>query len=305
MNQSRVIALGFFDGVHLGHGQLLKWCRREADRLGVRAAALTFDLHPDSLVNGSAVPLLTDPAERTRLMRELYGMDDVLVLRFDKQTMNMPWQDFLRDVLVERYKAACLVCGHDFRFGRRGEGDAQKLKTASGGLGVGCAVIPAYEIDGITVSSTYIRSLVEAGDLDRARRFLGHPHTLTGVVEKGRGLGHTWGIPTANLSREWGQLLPPSGVYACKALTPEGTYLAVTNIGTCPTVGGHRLTVEPWLLDFEGDLYGKPVTLELWQYLRGERKFPDTQSLQAEIRRNAEQTRAYFKKTDLHDFAVS
>ncbi|MGM9641528.1 MAG: riboflavin biosynthesis protein RibF [Faecousia sp.] len=295
MNPSRVIALGFFDGVHLGHGQLLARCRLEANRLGLKAAALTFDRHPDTLVSGENVMLLTAPRERARLMQELYGIEELLTLHFDRATMNMPWEVFLRDVLAEQYGAGFLVCGHDFRFGRRGLGTARGLREAAPRLGMGCAVIAPYEIEGITVSSTYIRSLVEAGDLDRARRYLGHPFTLSGTVVGGRGLGHTWGIPTANLSCAPEQLLPPKGVYACRAVTDSGTYLAVANIGTRPTVGGHHLTVEPWLLDFEGDLYGKAVTLELWHYLRGEKTFPDTDALQQEIRRNAEQTRAYFR----------
>ena len=163
-------------------------------------------------------------------------------------------------------------------------------------LGIGCAVIPEYRLEGITVSSTYIRSLLEAGDLDRARRFLGHPHQFTGTVVSGAHLGRTWGIPTANLELPPELLLPPKGVYACRARTPEGTYLAVTNIGTRPTVNGHGLTIEPWLLDYTGDLYGQPVTLELWHFLRGERRFPSLEALQDEIRRNAGQTRAFFEK---------
>ena len=147
-----------------------------------------------------------------------------------------------------------------------------------------------------STASTYIRSLLEAGDLDRARRFLGHPHQFTGTVVSGAHLGRTWGIPTANLELPPELLLPPKGVYACRARTPEGTYLAVTNIGTRPTVNGHGLTIEPWLLDYTGDLYGQPVTLELWHFLRGERRFPSLEALQDEIRRNASQTRAFFEK---------
>lgn len=121
MNQPRVIALGFFDGVHLGHGQLLTRCRQEADRLGCRAAALTFDSHPDSLVSGKAVPLLSAPQDRVRLMEELYGIQEVLPIHFDRHMRDMPWEFFLQSVLVEEYHAAALICGHDFRFGARGK----------------------------------------------------------------------------------------------------------------------------------------------------------------------------------------
>ncbi|MFR8872650.1 MAG: riboflavin kinase [Oscillospiraceae bacterium] len=166
------------------------------------------------------------------------------------------------------YHSIALICGHDFRFGAGGGGTAALLLEACAKAGIGCAVIPEYRLEGITVSSTYIRTLLEAGDLDRARRFLGHPHQMTGTVVSGAHLGRTLGIPTANLEVSRELLLPPKGVYACRARTAEGTYLAVTNIGTRPTVNGRSLTIEPWLLDYAGDLYGQPVTLELWHYLR-------------------------------------
>lgn len=294
MNQSRVIALGFFDGVHLGHGQLLRACREEADRRGLEAACLTFDLHPDALVSGKNVELLTDPEERARLLREQYGMDRVITLHFDRDMMNMPWQDFVCRVLAEEYGAAALVCGHDFRFGRRGEGNAQLLQEECSRLGLGCQVIPAYYMDGILVSSTYIRELIRAGELDRAGAFLGHPYSITGPVVSGAHLGRTMGTPTANLEPPESVLLPPKGVYACRAHTPFGTYLAVANVGTRPTVEGSGITVEPWLLDFSGNLYGSRIRLEFWHFLRGERKFPSLEALQAEIRKNGDQTKEYF-----------
>ena len=294
MNQPRVIALGFFDGVHLGHGQLLARCRQEADRLGCRAAALTFDSHPDTLVSGERVALLRTPQDRARLMEALYGIDEVLPIRFDRQMRDMPWEQFLHGVLLGQYHATALICGHDFRFGARGEGTATRLLEVCAKLGVGCAVIPEYRLEGITVSSTYIRTLLESGDLDRARQFLGHPHQFTGTVVPGTHLGRTLGTPTANLEVSPELLLPPHGVYACRAWVRGEAHLAVTNIGVRPTVRGQGLTIEPWLLDYNGDLYGKKITLELWHFLRGERRFPSLEALQAEIHRNASQTRAFF-----------
>lgn len=294
MNQPRVIALGFFDGVHLGHGQLLTRCRQEADRLGCRAAALTFDSHPDSLVFGKPVALLSAPQDRAQLMRELYGIEEVLPIHFDRHMRDMPWEFFLQSVLIEEYHAAALICGHDFRFGARGEGTATRLLEACAKLGIGCAVIPEYQLDGITVSSTYIRSLLETGNLDRARQFLGHPHQFTGTVVSGSHLGRTWGIPTANLEVPPELLLPPKGVYACRVHTQDGIHLAVTNIGTRPTVNGRNLTIESWLLDYTGDLYGQRITLELWHFLRGECRFSSLEALQNEIHQNASQTRTFF-----------
>lgn len=295
MNQPRVIALGFFDGVHLGHGALLKACRKTADCLGVSAACVTFDRHPDTLVFGQKVNLLTSLSDREQIMKEQYRMDDVLTLHFDREMMDMPWLDFIHEILRKQFGGVAFVCGHDFRFGRKGEGNALRLQEESARLGLSCQVIPPVELDGIIVSSTYIRSLVERGDMEQAQKFLGHPYTLSGRVVGGKHIGRTMGTPTANLQIPE-VLLPPRGVYACKAHTEEGTYLAVTNIGTRPTVEGEGLTVEPWLLDFAGDLYGSEMTLELHKFLRPEQRFPTLEALRDEIRRNADQTRAYFSE---------
>lgn len=294
MKQSRAIALGFFDGVHLGHGQLLTRCREEADRLGVEAAALTFDRHPAALLRGKSVPLLSDPEERGQIMKEKYGIQRLITMPFCEETMNMPWEQFFREILMERFGGVSLICGHDYRFGRGGEGTPEKLRQAAAQNGICCHVIPAYQIDGRTVSSTYIRQLIGEGNMEQARRFLGHPYTLRGKVVPGRGLGRTLGTPTANLELEANRLLPPHGVYACKAVTDDGVFLAVTNIGIRPTVQGHHVTVEPWLLDFTGNLYGKNLTLEIGSFLRPEMRFPDLESLRCQILRDGEKTRCLY-----------
>ena len=152
-------------------------------------------------------------------------------------------------------------------------------------------------LDGLRVSSTHIRSLLEAGEMAQAVRFLGHPHVLTGNVVAGRKIGRTIGIPTANLSAAKDVVQLRHGVYACKAIVEEKTFLAVTNVGSRPTVGGHVVTVEPWLLDFHGDLYGKKLTLEFYSFLRPERKFDSLEELKEEIRKNAQQTREFFEKS--------
>ena len=152
-------------------------------------------------------------------------------------------------------------------------------------------------IDGIRVSSTYIRRQIETGDMETAVRFLGHPHILSGTVVHGQALGRKLGIPTANLRLPEGLAVPKFGVYACRAVVDGKAYPAVTNIGTRPTVEGIGITVEPWILDYTGDLYDREITLEFYRFLRPEMKFPDLSALQAEIRRNAEQTRSYLQTT--------
>ena len=295
MKEQFIYALGFFDGVHVGHQALLKACRELADERGLKAGVVTFTAHPDSLVLGSTPALINTQADRNMLLRQ-YHMDAVVELPFDRALMTTPWQQFI-SMLRDRCHAAGFVCGEDFRFGHKGMGTAQILRTYCREEHLPCAVIPQQKLDGVTVSSTYIRSLLEAGQMTEAVRFLGHPHVLTGQVVKGRRLGRTIGIPTANLVQPEGIVQLRHGVYACKTRIDGKEYLAVTNVGKRPTVNGHHVTVEPWILDFEGDLYGKELTLRFCEFLRAEQKFDSLEALQAEIRKNALQTRKIFEKT--------
>ena len=189
MSEATVIALGFFDGVHLGHGALLRKTAERARELGVTPAAFTFDRSPKEFVTGVPVPLLTSAAERAEIIREYYGIGTVFVEPFDRAMMTMPWEDFITELLVKKYRAVHLVAGHDFRFGYKNEGDPEKLREKCRALGLGCDIIPKVELDGVTVSSTYIRSLIEAGEVERAARFLGHPHRMSGTVRHGEGIG--------------------------------------------------------------------------------------------------------------------
>ncbi len=290
-NDKRVFALGFFDGVHVGHQALLRECVRLASELDCQSAAITFDTHPDALVLGKAPALINTGADRLRLLRS-YGIGPVYTFYFNQETMTMPWQDFFQ-VLLD-CGAEGIVCGNDFHFGYRGQGDANKLRAVCAERGIPCVTVPEQTVDGIRVSSTHIRGLLEAGEMETAVVFLGHPHMLTGTVVSGRRLGRTLGIPTANLHLPEGVLSPRFGVYACKALVDGKQFYAVTNVGTRPTVNGHHVTVEPWLLDFEGDLYGRELTLEFYKFLRPEKKFDSLEQLGREIQKNAAETRKFF-----------
>lgn len=282
-----IYALGFFDGVHLGHRALLE----AAEKLAVHyeTGVVTFSNHPDTLVLGSTPALINTPEDRQRLLRR-YGVEQLVVLPFDRRMRDTPWEEFLQRLLRD-YGAAGFVCGDDFRFGAGGRGTAALLKDFCRERGLPWAVVPEQTLSGIRVSSTYIRQLLEAGDMARAAEFLGHPHILTGRVIHGRQIGRTLGIPTANLALPEGVVIPRFGVYACRALVGEKSYRAVTNVGTRPTVNGRGISVEPWLLDYEGDLYDREMTLEFYAFLRPERKFDSLEALKAEILRNAEKTR--------------
>lgn len=289
-----VYALGFFDGVHLGHQALITQCVRLAKELDAQAGAVTFDVHPQTVVAGQSPAMINTVADRLALLR-LYGIQKVQPLHFDREFMHMPWQEFFR-YLTQELDAAGLVCGDDFRFGAKGEGTATHLQQACRTVGIPCVIVPEQTVDGVRVSSTHIRSLIAQGQMGQAVAFLGHPHILTGTVISGRKLGRTIGVPTANLLLPEGVVVPKFGVYACKVRLDDRSYLAVTNVGTRPTVGGHRVTVEPWILDFEGDLYGKSITLAFYAFLRPERKFDSMEQLHREIMENARQTKEFFEK---------
>ena len=297
MSEATVIALGFFDGVHLGHGALLRKTAERARELGVTPAAFTFDRSPKEFVTGVPVPLLTSAAERAEIIREYYGIGTVFVEPFDRAMMTMPWENFLSELLVGKYHAVHLVAGHDYRFGHKNEGDVEKLRAYCAAHGLGCDVIPRVELDGVTVSSSHIRALLEEGDAARAAAFLGHPFSMEGTVRHGDGIGKKRLFPTANLIPEEHLLVPKRGVYATRAHLPGGeTRVGVTNVGVRPTVSEkNSVTVETYLVNYEGDLYGKVLRLDFCAYLRPERRFSSTQELHDMIAHNAEEAKGIVK----------
>lgn len=292
----RIIALGFFDGVHLGHGALLKRAVALADELGAVPAAHTFAAHPSALLSETAVPLLSTPEDRAYLMETLYGVREVLVAPFDRRMMTMDWADFVTGHLVGELDSCGVVVGEDHRFGYKGRGTAEKLEELCGRLGLACCVVEKVTLDGKTVSSTLIRELLAAGDVETANRYLAHPHLLRGAVAHGKGLGKDLGFPTLNITPAPGILLPAYGVYAAKVRLADGkTYPAAVNVGVRPTIeDGDAVSVEAFLLDFAGDVYGQTVSLEFYKRLRGERRFDGLEDLRREVARNARQTREYF-----------
>ena len=298
MNKNRrVIALGFFDGVHNGHGALLRRVVDKARELDAVAAAFTFDRSPTAAITGQTVPLLSSVEDRGWLMRSRYGIQEVVVSNFDGM-MRMDWEDFVDRYLAEELGAVHVVAGHDFHFGYKGEGNPRRLAEKCAALGVGCDIIPKIEKEGITISSTYIRTLIAQGEMERANDFLGHPHTLTNRVAHGKRIGgSTLGFPTVNLRVPQGVIIPAFGVYATKVWFDGQCRWAVTNVGVRPTVqdNDNRVTVEGFILDFDGDLYGHEIRVEFFKRLRGERRFPSLEALAEEIGRNADQTRAYFR----------
>ena len=293
--KKRSIALGFFDGLHLGHQALLRRTVEQGNALGLTPALLTFDRSPREFVTGTPVPLLTTNEERRRAAEALFPGVEVITVPFNRAMMTMPWAAFV-EMLAEQYRARWLVAGHDFRFGHKNAGTAELLQEKAAVLGLGCDIIPAVKLDGVTVSSTYIRALLEKGDAETASRFLGRPFAISGLVRHGKRLGSSrLGAPTVNLIPDSRQLVPAFGVYAAQVTVDGEVRPAVTNVGVRPTVdtdGG--VTVESHLLESTGELYGAECRVEFLKMLRPERRFNGLDELREQIARDTESARKYF-----------
>lgn len=295
MAKKKAMALGFFDGIHIGHAALMNMIIKRACENDAEPAVLTFDVHPDSLVFKKNVPLINSADDRERILSRCFGIEDVVVVHFNQSVMHMDWKDFI-DELIDEMDLCWIVVGHDFRFGYKGLGTAEKLREHCLERNIGCDIIPAVCKDGVVVSSTLIRSLIENGEMEKANEYLGRPHTLTDVVRSGYHLGTQMGTPTINMRFPDGVIIPRHGVYAAKAYIDGTEYLSVTNVGIRPTVsddGG--VNVESYLLDFSGNLYGHFVRLDFYKFLRPERKFDDIDELAAQIKHDADSTRKYFE----------
>lgn len=286
--KQRVIALGLFDGVHLGHAALLRRAALRAKELSATSAALTFATPPAQVLGKATGLLINTPSERIALMKRLYQIEDVLMLPFDGVLAARGWDEFLT-FLLETYHACHIVAGFDFRFGAGGTGDAARLCAFCASHGIGCDIIDQVTLDGIKVSSSHIRTLLATGDLLSAARFLGHPHYMEHQVSQGQQIGRSLNAPTINHIPNPAVVLLPHGVYATRVWVDGKPYLGATNVGVRPSVSENgAVTIETHLLDFNGDLYGKTLPVEFLAKLREERKFASPEALSAQIRLDIE-----------------
>jgi riboflavin kinase / FMN adenylyltransferase len=277
----RRVAVGTFDGVHLGHREVI----RGADTV------LTFDPHPAAVVAPAGAPRLLTTLERKAQLVESLGVDELVVIPFDHDFAQHSAEAFLDDVLVGTLGATHVSVGENFRFGHKARGDAALLASDPR---FETRVVPLLEVDGEVVSSSHIRGLVLGGAVEYADRLLGAPFTVIGEVARGDERGRTLGYPTANLVPQDGLVVPGHGVYACRATTPEGTeHVAATNVGVRPMfVTGRGELIEAYLVDFEGDLYGQPLTVAFLKRLRGEKRFASVDALVEQMARDVQDARA-------------
>jgi riboflavin kinase / FMN adenylyltransferase len=285
-----VVALGNFDGVHLGHQEVLRRAVEEGRRRGMKVVAATFHPHPRAVLGAGDPPKLLTPLALRCEMLLAYGVDEVWVIPFDAALSKKTPVQFVRDVLIREGRAGVVVVGENFRFGHKAAGefsDLLRIMREVGGTAVGVQV---HGVDG-GISSTCIRALISGGEVTEAAGLLGRPYVLRGEVVVGDKRGRSIGFPTANVMPDTDAVIPARGVYAGFVRFGEEEYAACTNVGVAPTFGRTESRVEAYLLDFEGDLYGRVVDIGFVKRIREERRFSGVDELIVQIRRDVEETR--------------
>jgi riboflavin kinase/FMN adenylyltransferase len=289
-----VVAVGVFDGVHLGHQRLLHELLEMASASRGVPTAVTFQNHPDQVLRGTAPPLLVSVPHRLRLLRRA-GVQRLVLLEFDDRLRALTAREFAEQVLVRGLRARGLLLGYDSALGRDREGTPARFRELGAQLHFAVREGEPFTVDGKPVSSTAIREAVLRGDLALAQRFLGRWPSVFGPVVQGAGRGKVLGFPTANVAPQT-SVLPPNGVYAVEAILDGNVLPGVANLGTRPTFQGDAGAVlEVHLLDFAGDLYGKDLEVCFRQFLRPERKFNGASELQEQITRDVERARAVLR----------
>jgi riboflavin kinase / FMN adenylyltransferase len=277
-----VVALGNFDGVHLGHRAIMKAAMDRARAAGGTSFAMTFDPLPSKLLFPERAPkLILVPEDKLELLR-ISGIDGVIVVNFTRAFSRIEPRDFVRDYLVAKIGAREVVVGHSVNFGHNRAGNASVMVELGREFGFDTTVVGPVKQAGIEVSSTKIRELISSGDVRTAARLLGRYHFLHGTVVRGRERGRTIGFPTANLDSAT-ECLPADGVYATRVVLDDGHYASITNIGMRPTFNEAARSVEAHIFDFNRDIYGHRIKLELIERIRGEKKFASAEELRQQI----------------------
>ena len=293
--QPVIVTIGNFDGVHLGHQFIIRKVVTEATRRQCSSILVTFDPHPQEIVRPQQpVAKLCTPALRNRLLAEL-GLDAIHIIPFTVEFSQLSAEDFALHFLIERFNLLKLVIGHDFHFGRNRAGNAKLLERFSSDYHFDLEEVAPIQIGSHTVSSTLIRQLIQDNRFDEIPQFLGRPYSIYAVVEKGDQRGRTLGFPTANI-RPHSQIPLDNGVYVTRAQVGDRMYQGVTNVGIRPTFEQQEQTVETYLFDFSDDIYGEPMEIWPLKQLRTEKKFPDIEALQQQIRTDIEAAQSFFQQ---------
>ena len=290
-----IATLGSYDGIHLGHRAILETLIRQKNERGYkRSVVLTFDPHPQEVLkrNNSSVELLTTIDERLWLLSEI-GIDETIIIKFSFEFSQTSYSDFFTNTLVKKIGIAAMVVGDNHAFGKNREGDIAHLELLAQSSGVNLIEAPPYLIDGVHISSTKIRHLLEQGNVHQVAEYLGRDYEVSGIVVGGDKLGRSLGYPTANIQTPSNKLIPRDGVYAGKVIVGTDVFIGAISIGSRPTITDSKERVfEALLLDFTGDLYGAELRVQLSHYLREQIAFPTLEALQSQMEFDVQQIRA-------------
>ncbi len=286
-----LLTIGVFDGVHLGHRHLIARLAELAQKSGLSSGVITFSRHPrEVLAPRTSLPFLTDIERRIELLRN-EGVEAVIPLSFTTELAKLSPQEFL-GLLKKHLRMRGLVIGPDFALGKNREGDTDALRQLGAEMDFNVTVVPPLTVNGEVVSSTAIRQALAEGDMKRAQKLMGRPFRLHGRVVRGDRRGVELGFPTANLDTEAEQALPADGVYTSRAYIDAQAYPAMTNIGIHPTFGSNQRLVEVYIIDYEGDLYGRELAVDIIERLRGEIKFDNPEELKKQIAEDVKRGKA-------------
>lgn len=284
----RVIALGFFDGIHLGHKALIDKANEIAKKEKCLSSVFTFTNHPDEVVFGEKVPFLVEESRREKQIKDIGKCDEVIFWDFNETSSKLGWEEFIKDVLM-KYKPIHIVTGEDFRFGYKGLGNSVKLAKLCKELGISYSAIPQVKVAGERVSSTIIRKHLSNGEITKANILLGHNYEITGKVIHGRKQGRVIGFNTANVKMPISMQTLPNGVYKTKTKVFGEIYESITNVGVIPSFRDTtEILVETHIFDFNQDIYDEEISVYVIDFIRAERKFAGIEEIKMQIQKDIE-----------------
>jgi len=292
-----VVTIGTFDGVHIGHQKIIDRLINVAKKNHLESAILTFFPHPRMVLQKEVGIKLINTIEERKNIIKSKGVDHLIVHPFTKEFSRLTAREYVEQILVHQLNAKKIIIGYDHRFGRNRNANIQDLKELGKTFGFTVEEISKQDVEEVAVSSTKIRKAIEEGNIEKANTFLGNPFSLSGKIIKGKSLGKKLGFPTANLEiKEEYKIIPKNGVYIVQTQLNDSTVYGMMNIGTNPTVGGENQTIETHFLDFNQDLYGQELNIQLLKRIRDEKKFKDVDQLVEAMNKDLEHTKTYIQQ---------
>lgn len=283
--ENTVVTIGNFDGIHKGHIKLIKEAVKEAKTKNYKSVVFTFENHPMRYFRADSIKHIITNEEKVKIFKDL-GVDIVFMIPFDEYMTKISATDFVKTILHEKLKCKMVIVGHDFTFARNKEGNASLLESLGKNYNMKVKVIEPIKIKGRRVSSSYIRNLINDGNVSEIKDFLGRNYFLEGEVIHARKIGRTIGFPTANLKAEDKLIIPKNGIYAVKVYIKNKVYYGATNIGYNPTVNGKALSIETNIIDFDEEIYGEIIRVEFLDRIRDEKKFNSLDELKSQLRKD-------------------